>query len=197
MLRKTLIKASSWHFVSAHSVIFISLPLLSPNQLTRAPRASLTLTLSPHKPSFINPKVHPRIQIKCEFNSHSDFRLNLNSDLKCFLGLSGFHSSPLSVRIIRHKQQKPTYSFKQKSYKKQMGSSEFLGRCGIKLKLSTKNNALSWATVLFRKFILVSLSLWRKRAIQCLHSKLGKSFSACVVTYGNVWNSQSWWIFYS
>ena len=108
-----------------------------------------------------------------------------------------FHSSPVSVRFLSHKQQKPTYSFKQKSYKKQMGSSEFLGWCGIKLKLSTKNNALSWATRLFRKFILVALSLWRIRAIKCLHSMLGKNFSSCVVTYGNVWNSQSWWTFCS
>lgn len=47
--------------MNAHSVIFISSPALSPNCLTRVP---LTLTLKPHKPSFTNPKVHPRIQIK-------------------------------------------------------------------------------------------------------------------------------------
>ena len=67
-----------------------------------------------------------------------------------------------------------------------MGSSEFLGWYGISLKLSTKNNAPSWATGLFRKFILVALSLRRIRAIPCLHSMLGKSFSSRVVTYGNV-----------
>ena len=62
--------------------------------------------------------------------------------------VESFHSSSMSVRILSCKQQKSTlvHLSRKGSYEKQMGSSEFLGWCGIRLRLSTKNNAPNWAT---------------------------------------------------
>lgn len=62
--------------------------------------------------------------------------------------VENFHSSSMSVRILSCKQQKSTlvHLSRKGSYEKQMGSLEFLGWCGTRLRLSTKNNAPNWAT---------------------------------------------------